>query len=144
MHITKPIQLSEEDQQWIFLAKHHYNKVSGYKNMERIEQAIVLFGKQYAYHPETENEKYKALSVIFQNCYRIYMKITSRDPSSREQQLREVFECAFWKIWDYESDTPVERGVAQLFSTIGLAEYLKHGVPMYTLDVNVVPKEELF
>lgn len=128
--LTQPIKLSETEQQWMFLAKGWYSvRVKEFENLKLLEQALLFFKKNY----NVEHDREEALGVIFRILLALYQKI-----ENNPIEIEKLTDTLISKDWHWQSDSAVERGVNKLLSILCNAAYLKHGVPIYKMDEDVL------
>lgn len=135
--ITKPIQLSKEEVQWIKLCKLHYSESSTSKDKgkypskgEWTETMKPLFNEIYGWTAGDHPADY--LDCIFNKLLDIYLKI--RLPNSDERELREVFKASFYKDFFREQELPIERAIGALCGKIQNNLVIQNGVNRYYLN----------
>lgn len=136
--ITKPIQLSPQEVQWIKLCKLHYSEGSTSKDKgkypskgEWTETMKPLFNEIYGWTAEDHPADY--LDCIFNKLLDIYLKI-KLDKSGHDRELREIFKASFYKRpFIREQELPIERAISVLCGLIQNNIVIEYGVRRYYL-----------
>ena len=130
LRITKPIQLSKYDIQWIKLCKNHYEDKYPYKG-SWAETLKPLFLEIYGWNPV--DDYYSYLNVIFNKLLELYLKI-QYDQSGSNRKLKGVFGAAFYKSISREDELPIERAIAELCGLISCNLVIENGIHRYYLN----------
>ncbi len=129
--ITKPIELSKEDIQWIKLYKGHLDKDPRFTGAKTFsEKTKILFKEIYGWDPD--EYKYDYLDCIFKKLFDLYMKIQS-DRSGSHIELKELFGSAFKKGYFITQEDPQERTITSLQSLIRNVLVFEDGVKRFHL-----------
>lgn len=128
LHITKPIFLSKQEQQWILLIKGHYKKEYPYVG-EWTETLKPMFDKVYGW---TAGEFYNDyLNCIFGKLLSIHSKIATN--YCKERELIEIFNASFSKSFSREQELPIERAISKLCGLIQCSLVFENGVNRFNL-----------
>lgn len=117
------IELSEMDKRWIRLTKGHYK--DKYGDQEGWIATLIPMYKEY-YFINPDEYMHDFLGCMFNILLDIYLLI-SDDKSGCSQQLKEVFDAAFYKNkFERYEDTPIERAIGELCSQIRYTSILNN------------------
>lgn len=131
LHITKPIELSENEVKWIKLCKGHYRELYPDGNGEWTDSLKPMFKEIYGYDP---NEFYdEFLNCIFCKLLDIWFKIYE-DHSGSDRRMKDVFNAAFYKSISRDQDKPIERAIGELCGQIQNTKVIENGVKRFHLD----------
>lgn len=134
LKITKPIELSKYEIQWIKFSKFHY-KDKYPMTGTWIESAKDLFIEIYGWNPDEDNNYKDYLNCLFIKLLEIHLKIVS-DHSGSNLQLRNIFDAAFYKGISNNAELPIERAICTLFGLIQNNTVIENGVNRYYLNEN--------
>lgn len=135
--ITKPIELTRVEVEWIKLCKLHYSEGSTskdagkYPSKEQWTETIKpLFNEIYGWTADDHPDDY--LNCIFNKLLAIYLKICL--PNHEEQELKELFYASFYKGLIHDQEKPIERAIGKLCGLIQNNEVFEYGVNRYILN----------
>ena len=133
LHITKPIELSKTDKQWIKLCKFHYDKKYKTTHCNSIDRLKPMFEEIYGWSP---NEFYNEfLDCMFTRLLDLYLKI-QYDRSGHNNNIKEIISSSFIKTVARDYEKPIERVISKLCSEIAWNTYAEDGIERYKLDID--------
>lgn len=128
------IQLDYNEKRWIKLCKLHYREK--YPMTGRwVNNLKPMFTEIYGWNPDDDRNYADYLNCIFNKLLDIHLKIQD-DRSGNNNQLREIFNAAFYKSIVREDELPIERAVSTLCGLIQCNNVADdYGNARYELDV---------
>lgn len=130
LKITKPIDLSVQEKNWIKLCKGHFNEKYDVGDKNWIDTLKPLFNETYGWTAEEYYDDF--LDCIFNKLLDIHLKVQS-DYSGSNLLIREIIKSSFAKRFDYQSEKPIERVISELCSKIQMSQVIENGVNRYYL-----------
>jgi hypothetical protein len=130
LRITKPIQLSESEIEWIKLCKGHYKGIYRTNAGNWIETLKPLFNKIYGW--DAEDHYIDFLDCIFHKLLDIHLKIQS-DHSGNNVQMKKIIGASFQRSWRRDYELPIERVIAELCGQIQCNQVIENGIYRYYL-----------
>ena len=128
--LEQPIQLTEQEIQWIKLLKGHYEGKYPHTGHEWTDVLKPMFEEIYGYNPQENKNDF--LNCIFEKLLDIYLKI-QLDGTGCNGQLKQIFDCAFHKSFFREQELPIERAISELCGLIQCNKVNENGVTRYNL-----------
>jgi hypothetical protein len=126
------IQLENTEKQWIKLCKGKLQDRYPYKG-RWVNTLKSLFTEIYGWDPDEDNNYQDYLICIFNKLLDIHLKI-AYDMSGNNNQIRSIFNAAFFKSITREDELPIERAICELCSLIQFNQViLENGEHRYEL-----------
>jgi hypothetical protein len=110
------IHLEKTDKQWIKMCKLHYQDKYP-RTGSWVNNLKPLFFEIYGWNPDEDRNYHDYLNCMFNRLLDLYLKI-AEDKSGNNNQLRGIFNAAFYKSISREEELPIERAIAELCSLI--------------------------
>lgn len=129
LKITKPIELTKYEVQWIKLIKCHYDDkwpMTG----DWVDNLKPLFREIYGYDPDDHPNDYK--DCIFTKLFDIYLKIQD-DQSGNNMELKEIIRASFAKSFRRPYNEPIDRVISELCGQIQCNTVIENKVNRYYL-----------
>ena len=129
------IVLNNYEKLWILLCKGQLKEYPWRGSW--VGRLKPLFTKIYGWNPDEDNNYNDYLRGMFFKLLEIQLKICD-DKSGNNIQLKDIFSASFEKSVSRIDESPIERAIAQLCSTIQNNKVLENGIPRYNLDRQVI------
>ena len=128
--VTRPIELSEQERDWIRLIKGHYNDRYDVRASSWVNTLKPMFKEVYGWDPDEHYRDF--LGCMFQKLLDIHLKI-QLDYSGSNQQIKSVIGAGFERTYARDYELPVERVIAELCGQIQCNLVVEDGVSRYSL-----------
>jgi hypothetical protein len=129
LRITKPIELTKYEVQWIKLIKCHYTDKWPMKG-NWVDNLKPLFKEIYAYDPDDYPNDYR--DCMFTKLLDIHLKIQD-DESGNNMQIKEIIRASFSESYRRPYPEPIDRVISEICGHIQSNTVIKNGVNRYYL-----------